>query len=163
MNYSNSHNDWVEESVSRFMRDAPIISYKSLGSYTKPELRERLKRQIMAGSRGGRPGQWSARKAQLLANEYRKRGGGYRGGKRRSQRSLSKWTREKWTTRDGKPAIRGATTARYLPAAAWERLTPAQRAATDRKKRIGSRSGRQFVGNTRAAASAGRAVRNRKK
>lgn len=166
MNYSNNYErkqiDWVEESVSRFLRDAPIISAKSLGSYTKPELRERLKRQIMAGSRGGRPGQWSARKAQLLAMEYRKRGGGYRGGKRKAQRSLTKWTREKWTTRDGKPAIRGTTTRRYLPAAAWEKLTPAQRAATDRKKIIGSRAGRQFIRNTRAAERAGRSVRRRR-
>ena len=44
--------------------------------YTKPELRERLKRKIMAGGRGGRPGQWSARKAQMLSQEYKSEGGG---------------------------------------------------------------------------------------
>ena len=47
-------------------------------SYTKPELRERLKNQIKAGFKGGKPGQWSARKAQLLASEYKKAGGGYK-------------------------------------------------------------------------------------
>ena len=48
------------------------------GNYTKPELRRRLFNKIKAGSRGGKPGQWSARKAQLLALEYKKAGGGYR-------------------------------------------------------------------------------------
>lgn len=47
------------------------------GNYTKPGMRERLFNAIKAGSKGGRPGQWSARKAQLLANRYKKSGGGY--------------------------------------------------------------------------------------
>ena len=49
------------------------------GNYTKPTMRKRLFNQIKAGSKGGNPGQWSARKAQLLANRYKKAGGGYRG------------------------------------------------------------------------------------
>jgi len=48
------------------------------GNYTKPALRKRLFNKIMAGSRGGNPGQWSARKAQLLAKEYEAAGGGYK-------------------------------------------------------------------------------------
>ena len=47
------------------------------GNYTKPTMRKRLFEKIKAGSRGGKPGQWSARKAQLLASEYKKAGGGY--------------------------------------------------------------------------------------
>lgn len=47
------------------------------GNYTKPELRKRLFNKIKAGSKGGDPGEWSARKAQLLAVEYKKKGGGY--------------------------------------------------------------------------------------
>tara|TARA_R100001463_G_scaffold79082_1_gene133575 strand:- start:3053 stop:3253 length:201 start_codon:yes stop_codon:yes gene_type:complete len=47
------------------------------GNYTKPTMRKNLFRKIMRGSKGGRSGQWSARKAQLLASEYKKRGGGY--------------------------------------------------------------------------------------
>ena len=47
------------------------------GNYTKPGMRKRLCKRIMAGSKGGKPGQWSARKAQFLAMEYKKRGGGY--------------------------------------------------------------------------------------
>ena len=54
----------------------------------------------MAGSKGGKPGQWSARKAQLLAQEYEKAGGGYRGGKGKSQKSLEKWGKENWSTRE---------------------------------------------------------------
>lgn len=48
------------------------------GNYTKPGMRKRLFESIKAGSKGGRPGQWSARKAQLLANRYKKAGGGYK-------------------------------------------------------------------------------------
>ena len=47
------------------------------GNYTKPGMRKRLFKRIMAGSKGGRSGQWSARKAQMLAREYKKAGGGY--------------------------------------------------------------------------------------
>ena len=48
------------------------------GNYTKPTLRRRLFNEIKRGSKGGAPGQWSARKAQLLAQRYKKAGGGYR-------------------------------------------------------------------------------------
>lgn len=150
---------WVDYATKSFINDAPSFDMKSL-NYTKPELRNRIKNRIMAGSKGGKPGQWSARKAQLLAMEYRKAGGGYRGGLRKTQRSLKKWTREKWTTSDGKPAIRKGGTRRYLPASAWSRLTPAQRAATNRKKISGSRRGNQFVANTRNAKNASRRARD---
>tara|TARA_R100001163_G_C4920996_1_gene101220 strand:- start:268 stop:459 length:192 start_codon:yes stop_codon:yes gene_type:complete len=48
------------------------------GNYTKPTMRKRLFQRIKAGSKGGAPGQWSARKAQMLAVAYKKAGGGYR-------------------------------------------------------------------------------------
>jgi hypothetical protein len=48
------------------------------GNYTKPALRKRLFEKIKAGSKGGDPGEWSARKAQLLAVGYKKAGGGYK-------------------------------------------------------------------------------------
>lgn len=48
------------------------------GNYTKPELRKRIFNRIKAGGKGGNPGQWSARKAQMMAKEYKKSGGGYR-------------------------------------------------------------------------------------
>jgi hypothetical protein len=152
---------WVEESINLFVDNAPSVVEKTAKmSYTKPSLREKIKNRILAGSRGGKPGQWSARKAQLVAMEYRKSGGGYRGGKKKSQRSLDKWTKERWTTSDGKPANRPGGMRRYLPAKAWARLTPSQRAATNRKKIIGSRRGAQFVKNTDSAARASAKERN---
>ena len=50
----------------------------SAGVYTKPTLRKRIFERIKAGSNGGRAGQWSARKAQFLAREYKAAGGGYK-------------------------------------------------------------------------------------
>lgn len=50
----------------------------SAGNYTKPTLRKRLFNEIKAGSKGGKAGQWSARKAQMLAKKYKAAGGGYR-------------------------------------------------------------------------------------
>jgi hypothetical protein len=47
------------------------------GNYTKPTLRKRLFEQIKAGDKGGKAGQWSARKAQMLAKAYKEKGGGY--------------------------------------------------------------------------------------
>jgi hypothetical protein len=69
-------------------------------AYTKPELRERLKNRIKAGSKGGKPGQWSARKAQMLAKAYKEKGGGYKGEKTEKQKDLSRWGKEKWMTKD---------------------------------------------------------------
>ena len=48
------------------------------GNYTKPGMRKRLFNSIKASGKGGNPGQWSARKAQMLARMYKKRGGGYK-------------------------------------------------------------------------------------
>lgn len=133
-------------------------------NYSKPALRERLKNQIMAGSKGGNAGQWSARKAQLLAQAYKKAGGGYKGGKDTRQKSLSKWTKEEWGTKSGKPSTQGpkATGERYLPKKAIQSLSSAEYAATSRKKREGTRKGKQFVQNTPAAKAAGRRARTGK-
>ncbi len=49
------------------------------GNYTKPTMRKNLFNRIKAGSKGGGAGQWSARKAQMLAKQYKAKGGGYRG------------------------------------------------------------------------------------
>lgn len=128
--------------------------------YTDPELRERLKAEVTAGDKGGRPGQWSARKAQLLAHEYDKAGGGYTGGKDETQQHLSEWTEQDWQTKDGDDRARdGDETSRYLPKEAWDALSADEKKATDRAKREGSRRGEQFVPNTPAAERAGRAAR----
>ena len=67
--------------------------------YTKPALRERINKRITAGSKGGKPGQWSARKAQMVAAAYKKAGGGYKGGNGKKQKDLKRWGKEKWMTR----------------------------------------------------------------
>lgn len=122
--------------------------------YTNPALRERIKNRILAGSKGGKPGQWSARKAQLLAQQYEKSGGGYRGGKTKAQKSLSKWTGEKWRTKSGKPSTQGsdATGERYLPSRAIKSLSSKEYAATTKAKREGTRAGKQFVSQPRKIA-----------
>ena len=125
--------------------------------YTDPKLRDRLKEEITAGDKGGKCGQWSARKAQLLAHEYEKAGGDYKNGKKKkteAQQHLDAWTDEDWQTSDGEEADREGGTTRYLPAEAWEKLTPAERKATNAKKRAGSKQGEQFVANTEAAQKA---------
>ena len=123
-------------------------------NYTEPELREKIKEEVMAGDKGGRPGQWSARKAQLVAHEYVAEGGGYKHPRDEAQQHLKDWGDEKWHTADGKQAIQGDTTHRYLPDKAWDELSPEERKATDEKKVRGSKSGRQFVPNTEKAAKA---------
>lgn len=123
-------------------------------AYTNPALRERIKNRILAGDKGGKPGQWSARKAQLLAQQYEKSGGGYSGGKTKAQRSLSKWTGEKWRTKSGKPSTQGsnATGERYLPSKAIKALSAKEYAATSRAKRAGMKAGRQFVSQPKSVA-----------
>jgi hypothetical protein len=126
---------------------------------TNEALWKRIVANVKAGSKGGKPGQWSARKAQLATLRYKKAGGRYSGAKTKAQRSLSKWTKQKWRTSDNKPAARKGGTTRYLPDAAWKRLSASEKAATNRKKQAGSRSGKQFVANTRAAKAASKSAR----
>ena len=130
-------------------------------AYSKPQLRERLKREVMAGTKGGKAGQWSARKAQILAQRYEAAGGGYKGGKTKSQKSLSKWTKEDWGTKSGKPSTQGpkATGERYLPRKARAKLSAAEYKATSDKKRRGTKAGKQFVANTPKAKKASRSAR----
>lgn len=124
-------------------------------TYTDPALRQRLKDEITAGDKGGRPGQWSARKAQLLAHEYKKAGGGYKEGDQSdAQKHLREWTEEEWTTADGSPAEREDGMHRYLPKDAWDKLSPEEKAATEQQKLAGDRKGRQFVPNTPEAKEA---------
>ena len=56
--------------------------------YTKPALRKRIFNQVKAGSKGGKPGQWSARKAQMVAQKYKAQGGGYKEVRVRNKRIL---------------------------------------------------------------------------
>jgi hypothetical protein len=123
--------------------------------YTDPDLREKIKEEIEASDKGGRPGQWSARKSQLLTQEYEKRGGGYRGDKDESQKDLEKWTDEEWQTQEGEARARdGEETARYLPKEAWENMSEEEKRETERKKCEGSKENEQYVANTEEAKKA---------
>ncbi|MEU6128736.1 hypothetical protein ABZ805_06130 [Saccharopolyspora sp. NPDC047091] len=129
--------------------------------YTDPGLRERLKEELKASGDGGAPGQWSARKSQLLAQRYERHGGGYRhpGRRTRAQRDLERWTDERWQTESGSARARhDGTTERYLPADAWAELSPRERRETRRAKRAASRRGEQFAANPPAARSARRSA-----
>ena len=67
----------------------------------------------------------------------------------KSQKSLKKWTALKWKTSDGKPS-KGKK--RYLPAAAWAALSPAEKAATNKAKAAGNAKGKQFVKQPKSIA-----------
>lgn len=107
---------------------------------------KRIVASVKASGKGGKPGQWSARKAQLATQKYKVLGGGYKGPKQ-ADNSLSQWTKEDWGTKSGKPSTQGpkATGERYLPKQAREKLSSAEYAATTRAKREGMRQGKQFV------------------
>ena len=113
---------------------------------SNPEKWKRIVSQVKASGKGGSPGQWSARKAQLATQKYKSSGGGYKGPKK-ADNSLSRWSKEDWGTRSGKPSTQGseATGERYLPRRAREKLTASEYAATTRAKREGMRQGKQYV------------------
>lgn len=115
---------------------------------------KRVVASVKADSKGGAPGQWSARKAQLATQKYKAAGGGYKGPKTEAQKSLSKWTDEEWGTRSGKPSTQGpkATGERYLPKKARESLSSQEYAATTKAKREGTAKGKQFVRQPKAIA-----------
>ncbi len=102
--------------------------------YTDPGLREKIKEEIKASDKGGKEGQWSARKSQLLTQEYEKRGGGYKG---QSQINLEEWTEEEWQTKEGDAQEDGET---KLSPKAWETMSEAEKEETEQKKREGSKT-----------------------
>ncbi len=116
---------------------------------------KRIVASVKAGTKGGDPGEWSARKAQLATQKYKASGGSYVGPKS-SNNSLSKWTDQKWRTSDGTPSN---GTKRYLPDKAWGSLTKSEIASTNRAKAAGNRAGKQFVAQPRTVAQ--KAARHR--
>jgi hypothetical protein len=64
--------------VTMYAEGGKVSKVNEAGNYTKPGMRKSLFERIKAGGKGGAPGQWSARKAQMLAMQYKKAGGGYR-------------------------------------------------------------------------------------
>ncbi|KAF4553520.1 Hypothetical protein D9617_6g092510 [Elsinoe fawcettii] len=128
--------------------------------YTDPKLRDQVKEELHNSDKGGAPGQWSARKAQMMASEYKKRGGEYtidkKTGQDESQKNLSKWSEEDWQTKEGSGNAKKAdgTQKRYLPKKAWENMTEEEKEATEEQKQEGSKEGKQHVANTGKAKQA---------
>lgn len=106
-----------------------------------PELWETVKAEITRSDHGGKPGQWSARQAQMAVQEYKRRGGGYFGPKQ-ADNHLVEWTEEDWGTGSGRESLESGE--RYLPRKAREALTDEQYERTTRKKRRDLSQGRQF-------------------
>lgn len=120
----------------------------STAKKSNPSLWKRIVASVKAGTKGGRAGQWSARKAQIAVARYKKAGGGYKGAKKASN-SLSKWSKQKWRTSDGS---KSEGKKRYLPDAAWKALSPAEKRATNRAKAAGNKKGKQFVKQPKSIA-----------
>ncbi|MFD1786580.1 hypothetical protein ACFSC3_03245 [Sphingomonas floccifaciens] len=123
-----------------------------------PKLWERVKKKVTAGSKGGKAGEWSARKAQMAVAEYKKAGGGYVGA-RDGDNSLHEWTEEDWGTKSGKPS--GKTGERYLPAKARKALTKGEYDRTTEKKRRDTKHGQQFSAQPKDVARKTAAYRDK--
>jgi hypothetical protein len=66
------------DKFTQYKEGGSVSRVNEAGNYTKPGMRKSLFERIKAGDKGGKPGQWSARKAQMLALQYKKAGGGYK-------------------------------------------------------------------------------------
>lgn len=117
---------------------------------TDPELWEKVKEEVTEGDKGGHAGQWSARKAQLATQEYKKEGGGYEG-KKDEHNSLAEWGKEDWGTKSGGKS--GDTGERYLPKKEREKLTDDEYERTTAKKRADSKKGKQFSSQPKDVAA----------
>jgi hypothetical protein len=111
---------------------------------------EALWEKAKAEAKAKMGGKHSARAMQLAGKIYKDKGGSYTGSKTEAQKSLSKWTEQKWTTKSGKPS--SETGERYLPEKAIKALTPSEYAATTRAKREGASRGKQFVAQPKKIA-----------
>lgn len=105
------------------------------------KLWEKIKAEVTEGDKGGKPGQWSARKAQLASSEYQKAGGEYVGEKK-ADNHLQQWTDEEWGTKSGEKSE--DTGERYLPKEARENLSEEEYKRTSDKKRRDTKKGKQF-------------------
>lgn len=120
----------------------------STAKKTNPTLWSKVVSDVKSSSKGGDSGEWSARKAQLAVQKYKASGGGYEGPKK-ADNSLVKWTDQKWRTSDNTPS---EGKKRYLPNKAWSTLSPGEKAATNRTKSEGNKTGKQFVAQPKTIA-----------
>ena len=108
---------------------------------TNPKLWDKVKTEVTKSDKGGKPGQWSARKAQMSTQEYKKEGGSYEGPKT-DDNHLTQWIKEEWGTKSG--AESGESGERYLPKKARKHLSDAEYERTTAKKRSDTAEGKQF-------------------
>jgi hypothetical protein len=121
-------------------RSAIMLTMSETAEKSDPKLWEQVKAEVTAGDKGGKAGEWSARKAQMAVRAYKKRGGGYVG-ERDPHNHLHEWTEEDWGTKSGKPS--GETHERYLPKKAREALSDAEYKRTTAAKRRDTAKGKQ--------------------
>jgi hypothetical protein len=114
----------------------------STAQKTDPELWEQVKAEITAGDKGGHAGEWSARKAQMAVQAYKKAGGGYVGERPDADNHLKQWEKEDWGTKSGGESLE--TGERYLPRRARETLSDEEYARTTDAKRDALAKGEQF-------------------
>ena len=130
----------------------------STAKQSKPSLWKRIVARVRSqASHGTKAGQWSARKAQAAVKAYKKAGGGYSGAKK-SSNSLSKWSKQKWKTKSGKPSSK--TGERYLPEKAIKSLSAREYARTSAKKRRDKAKGKQFSKQPKSIAKKTKAYRS---
>lgn len=115
-----------------------------------PKLWEKVKEEVEAGDKGGKPGQWSARKAQLAVHDYKEAGGEYEGEKS-ADNHLSQWTKEEWNTKSG--AKSEDTGERYLPKNAREKMSDADYQESSDQKRADTAKGKQHSKQPEHAAA----------
>ena len=117
-----------------------MIKRKKGGAATKRDPKKWAAAKAKAKRKMG--GKHSARAMQLAVKYYKDAGGTY-SGKKKSTNKLSKWSKQKWGTKSGKPSSK--TGERYLPEKAIKSLSSKEYAATTRAKRKGTAAGKQFV------------------
>ena len=117
-----------------------MIKRKKSGTATKRDPKKWAAAKARAKRKMG--GKHSARAMQLAVKYYKDSGGSY-SGKKKSTNKLSKWSKQKWRTKSGKPSSK--TGERYLPEKAIKSLSSKEYAATTKAKRKGTAAGKQFV------------------
>ncbi len=111
---------------------------------------EKLWESAKAQAKAKMGGKHSARAMQLAGKIYKDNGGGYSGEKTEAQKSMTKWTKQEWTTSSGKPS---EGKRRYLPKAAWSVLSESEKKATNAAKAAGNKAGKQFVAQPESVAA----------
>lgn len=142
---------FLAKAIKNESQELIVLAEKGIATKTNPKLWARCKAEAVR-KLGGK---WSARAAQHALYLYKKRGGGFRGPKPTAKNNkMKKWTKQKWMylsdfnkKKDKNKADDINDVGRYLPEAKWEALTPAERKATDEKKKREGKN-KQYVPNT---------------